>query len=242
MGTTLSTPYSIVKPMRPTQMVYDCLKRSEKISFLGCPADLLYLILQVNWHCWSMVQDTTIYDNIFEQSTINDNIQNPMEATYASIINKIQSFDPIQWSHHTSVLVPESDLPQRTRLASAYKSAALIYAIRVLSPKTALPAQMTSLSSTVLSHLGAIPTKDSFFKCILWPTFIAGAEAVDAEWRKMAMGIIHAFWLELKPANVANAAAVLDSIWKKADSRSGEVGGGGWMDHVVSGGTDWLFV
>ena len=238
MGTTLATPYKITRPMIPTPDIFNYLQRSEKISFLGCPVDLVYLILVINWQCWYMVQD--------RRSTAEDHTTTSEQATldiHASIITQIECFEPIAWGIKTSVAVPTSDIAQRISLASAYKSAIMIYAIRVLHPHNRLlPSVLVqSFAIQTITNLCAIPAQDPFFKCILWPLFIAGAETHDFEQREIVYGLFQRFWYTLRSANVSNAAQVLGHIWRRHDN-GGNDADGNWTDYLAGEGTEWLFV
>lgn len=238
MGTTLATPYKITHPMMPTPDVFSYLQRSEKMSFLGCPVDLMYLILVVNWECWSMAQKTT--PNPDAQNTT---IEQRTLTSHASIVTRIENFEPISWAIKTSVAAPESDLTQRIHLASAYKSAIMIYAVRVLHPYDyPLPSTLIpSLATQIITNLSAIPTHDPFFKCIIWPSFIAGAETHSLEQREIVCGLFQRFWYVLKSANVSNAAQVLGRIWQRADMEGGDEGGD-WVHYLADEGVDWLFI
>lgn len=118
----------------------------------------------------------------------------------------------------------------------------------MLCPTLAQPLPIGELASQVIADLCTLPTKDPFFKCIVWPTFIAGAETEAPEQRDAVRRLFHDFLLEVRSENVANAAAVLEEIWRRSDreKEQGDTGrqskNGGWTDHLAKEGANWLFI
>lgn len=252
MGTTLSRPYKIGKPLAPTPTVYHSLSRAEKTSFIGCPAELLYLILVINWKSWAKSQNSTP-EELSPSSTFVDTPDIDGEAyTNIAILNRIRAFSPIEWSEQTTAYIPQPDTQERIHVASAYQYAVLIYFHRVLSSMGSvkshvvndhLPQTLLSLAHETLTHLSQIAHDHPFIKCIVWPTFIAGAELVSntpfapsphidpsklsrasqlttsstEDERNLARNLLHVFWLAYRSVNVINAARVLEEIWKKND-------------------------
>ncbi|OBT72123.1 hypothetical protein VF21_09168 [Pseudogymnoascus sp. 05NY08] len=260
MGTTLAQPYKISRPIFPSAISLNYLRRSEKMSFLGCPADLLYLILAVNWQCWLKAQTAAAVTTSPLQPPISEtelSFATPTAMGANSIINEILTFDPVSWSLKTSTTATaysQSDLYKRTRLACAYKSAVFIYAMRVLRPENPAhhPAvSIAQLADQVIADIRTIPTHDPLFKCLVWPTFISGAETWGPAQRDVVRGLLRDLWLELRSENIANAAGVLEGIWYRADREEeeaeagkGEEGArdGRWTDHLAREGVDWLFL
>jgi hypothetical protein len=243
MGNTLTRPYKISKPIPPTREVFNSIQRSERTTFIGCPADLLYLILVVNWQYWSkMHPESNSSSNTTKTQT------SALCTSSASIINSIESFCPTSWAQETSLLSPRPDIAQRVHLASAYKSAVLIYTIRALRPYPhAHSFPIAEHVSNIIDHLANIPADDPFLKCILWPTFIAGAESEDEERREAVKSLFQPFWLVFRSNNASNALAVLEQIWRKVDDGKAageqeENGKKNWSDYLANGGVDWLFV
>lgn len=108
---------------------------------------------------------------------------------------------------------------------------------------------IAQLAAQVIADISTIPTHDPLFKCIVWPTFISGAETWGLAQRDIVRGLLRDLWLELRSENIANAASVLEGIWDRADRDEGEVGkaeegarGGRWTDHLAREGVDWLFL
>lgn len=230
------------------------------MSFLGCPADLLYLILVVNWQCWLKAQAAAAAITSPFQLPISEtelSLATPTSMGAYSIINEILTFDPVSWSLKTSTPATpysQSDLYKRTRLARAYKSAVFIYAMRVLRPENpeyhpSLP--IAQIADQVIADIRMIPTHDPLFKCLVWPTFISGAETWGPAQRDVVRGLLRDLWLELRSENITNAAGVLEGIWYRADREEGEAEAGNgedgardgrWTDHLAREGVDWLFM
>ena len=256
MGTTLSRPYKISKPLPPTPTVQISLLRAEKISFIGCPADLLWLILIINWKCWRRTTSSSSTSDSSPSSThFNCSPEYEEEHSDASIIDQIRDFDPIAWAHDTTVFTPEPDTQERIHLASAYQSAVLIYYHRVLSPvpsstfagNDTILSTLVSLAHSTLLHLSHLPNTHPFIKAILWPTFIAAAEVSAAPQRDLARHLLHTFWIGYRSVNCVNAAGVLEEMWKRCDAISAALSdeakellesGGFWSKGVLNFGEE----
>lgn len=237
MGTTLSRPYKISKPLPPTPTVQNSLLRAEKISFIGCPADLLWLILIINWKCWRRNPSTASTPTDYSPSSSHFTSTTEQDTyTNTSILTQIQSFNPIAWAQSTTLYIPHPDTQERIHLASAYQNAVLIYFHRVLSPIESITT-ITSLATTALTHLSHLPPTHPFvspiphslplppystnsqkIKAILWPTFISGAEITSSPLRDLTRHLLHTFWIGYRSVNVVNAAGLLEEMWRRCDA------------------------
>lgn len=102
-----------------------------------------------------------------------------------------------------------------------------------------------------------IPPQDPHFKCLIWPTFIAGAECRDPSHRPFILDRLSALYYAIATVNVRNAAWVLSLMWRKQDLRREQSGLNGissschdgddnddfdWIQELDESRIDWLFI
>jgi hypothetical protein len=125
------------------------------------------------------------------------------------------------------------DLSMRIALATIYKAAVYLYASRVLSrPRSEhssmvttsfrLPPDHGAITNLLIHQIALIPVADPHFKCLIWPTFIAGAECRDPAHRPFLLEKLRALYYDITSVNVRNAAWVLSLMWRKRDQRRQE--------------------
>lgn len=249
MGATLAGPYASSSPLVPSPAVFQLLKRSESLLFLGCPAELLYLISLVNWQAWSMSSDgpkdmialsspLSSSQHFFQPILLEDT---PGERA-STVLQQIQEFDATIWAQATQRWTPQSDLSDRTAIAQAYKSTAQIYAIRILSVSSSVDILSRNFVDQLLANLSSISPDSPFFKTLIWPTFIAGTECKTPEQRNCIRGLLGGLWVALSSYNIRSAGLVLEDMWGKADRGRGLPGGMNWIDELAKAGVDWMFV
>jgi hypothetical protein len=76
-----------------------------------------------------------------------------------------------------------------------------------------------------------------FFKCLIWPTFIAGLECQTENTRESITTLLRGLWGFTSCLNVINASRILQEYWQKQDSSDDlekahqeiEVMGQGWL-------------
>nr|XP_036578708.1 C6 finger domain-containing protein Acr-2 [Colletotrichum truncatum]KAF6786041.1 C6 finger domain-containing protein Acr-2 [Colletotrichum truncatum] len=200
----------------------ESLRHSENQTWVGCPAELLYLLSAIN----SM------------------RLQSPMDPeqleTTTKICKTLFEFSPLAWAedfpaqeHHES----------RYHLAHAYKAAVEVYASHVIG---ALPGQHYLSGSFVLEtiqlailHMLKIAPTDFHIKSLVWPAFVLGAEAQNPELREMVRTIFQRIWVSSCCYNARNAVEILESIWARD---LGERIGKSWLEYVWQFEETWLFV
>lgn len=292
MGSTLARPGALSKPFYSHAMGPATLKRLEETSWVGCPAYLLEVIFFVHAQRYS---DTDLYAE--SPSTLlfstSSTFPSPEPSCHpdspASLLQHIQAFDPVAWAEEMQTFLFLPDMSGRIALASAYKAAVYIYASRVLSKLKLKPNDDSGVShpqrrrgrttygraadhdavvDELIYQLSLInPTDQQHFKCLVWPTFIAGAESRYAAQRTFALQRLGALWNAISSVNVRNAAWVLELMWRKQDERKVErerrraaaaaagVGFGvddvddddeddefDWIQELDRSRTDWLFI
>ncbi|KAJ5590670.1 hypothetical protein N7450_004642 [Penicillium hetheringtonii] len=275
MGSTLARPGALSKPFYSTSMGPNLLKRLEVTSWIGCPAYLLEVIFFVHtlWY-----PDSEIAAAIPRPTALPMSMQQGRPLTlesYVALLQGIRSFDPVAWAHEMQQFHPLVDVSHRITLASSYQAAVYLYTSRVLSrsregfspPWTDLgvPADHSAVANNLVTQLCSVPSSDPHFKCLIWPTFIAGAECRRPSQRALILEMLGAIYQSVTSVNVRNAAWVLRLMWQNKDqkrperntfidSQVGDFPMGNaedtedgddsfdWIDELDESRLDWLFI
>ncbi|PYH93637.1 C6 finger domain protein Acr-2 [Aspergillus ellipticus CBS 707.79] len=232
MGSTLARPGALTRPFYTCSMGPEVLKRLEETSWVGCPAYLLEVIFLIHAGLYfdpnldPNTQPTMTFSSAYLSRDTNP-LQNP-----GALLQHIQAFDPAAWSESMQSCFHLADLSMRTALATVFKAAVYLYASRVLSrPRTGavtipnhfgLPFDHAAVADLILHQIALIPIADPHFKCLIWPTFIAGAECADPAQRPFLLDKLRALYYDITSVNVRNAAWVLSVMWRKRDQKREE--------------------
>ncbi|GIK01691.1 hypothetical protein Aspvir_005729 [Aspergillus viridinutans] len=233
MGSTLARPGSLTQPFYSSTMGPAVLKRLEETSWVGCPAYLLEVIFFVEAGHFvapdkdPILQHTTSFSSVF----LPDDSK-PLQSPEA-LLEHIQALDPVAWAESMQSCLYLEDLSMRIALATIYKAAVYLYASRVLSrPRSernsmittsfSLPPDHGAVTNILIHQIALIPVADPHFKCLIWPTFIAGAECRDPAHRPFLLEKLRALYYDITSVNVRNAAWVLSLMWRKRDQRREE--------------------
>ncbi|KAJ6018822.1 hypothetical protein N7522_000889 [Penicillium canescens] len=259
MGSTLARPGALSKPFYSSAMGPSILKRLEENSWVGCPAYLLEVIFFVHalWY-----PDSEIAAATPQPTALPTSIQPGQPLTlesFATLLQGIRNFDPIAWSQEMQAVFFIPDLTYRLALATSYQDAVYLYTSRVLSrtrpgfdppwSDVGLPADHSFIATNLITQICLIPPSDPHFKCLIWPTFIAGAECRPSQ-RALVLEKLGSLYEALTSVNVRNAAWVLRLMWQKQDTKRRERQGGNddidisfdWIDELDSSRLDWLFI
>lgn len=142
----------------------------------------------------------------------------------AALLAQLCTLDARAWVYAIEGL--HGDLELRVSMANAHRSAACLYIVhavpRVLDvSEPSMTAE--SLLHEILQHLASVPIEHSLAKGVTWPTFIAGAQAVDASSRQWCFDRLHAVWRYTPWACpwgfIESAMEMLRGIWRKADEK-----------------------
>lgn len=231
MGSTLARPGVLSQPFYTPSLGPTALRRLEKTSWVGCPAYLLEVIFFVHarfCHSEAQQQQSTQQPPppmVFASSFLPENSA-PLQSPEA-LLHHIQAFDPIAWAMDLQSYLYLPDLTMRIALATTYKAAVYLYTSRVLSRPRAgltiasswfgLPADHDAVANLLIHQLSVIPAQDPHFKCLIWPTFIAGAECRDPALRPRILETLSTLYSAIATVNVRNAAWVLSLMWRKQD-------------------------
>ncbi|PWY90153.1 C6 finger domain protein Acr-2 [Aspergillus heteromorphus CBS 117.55] len=233
MGSTLARPGALTQPFYTCAMGPAVLKRLEETSWVGCPAYLLEVIFLIHAGLYfdSSLDPSTQQPSMTFSSAFLSKDTNPLQNPGA-LLQHIQAFDPAAWSESMQSCFHLADLSMRTALATVYKAAVYLYASRVLSrPRSGaatipnhfgLPSDHAAVAHLIIQQIALIPIADPHFKCLIWPTFIAGAECTDPAQRPFLLDKLRALYYDITSVNVRNAAWVLSLMWRKQDQKREE--------------------
>ncbi|KAJ5267004.1 Protein of unknown function DUF3468 [Penicillium angulare] len=232
MGSTLARPGALSQPFYPQTMGPAMLKRLEETSWVGCPAYLLEVIFFVHtlWY-----PDSDLAAAAPQPTTLGISMQQgqPLSReSYMQLLQGIRSFDPVAWAQEMQTYFHLDDLSSRIALASAYQAGVYLYTSRVLSKArdgyspswndTNLPSDHSQAAHDLITRICSVPISDPHFKCLIWPTFIAGAECRRLSQRSLILEKLAALYQAVTSINVRNAAWVLRLMWQKQDLKRHE--------------------
>ncbi|KAJ5692817.1 hypothetical protein N7462_002240 [Penicillium macrosclerotiorum] len=229
MGSTLARPGALSKPFYSAAMGPAMLKRLEQTSWVGCPAYLLEVIFFIHtlWY-----PDSEFAAAAPQPTSLPVSMQpgQPLSLeSYFALLQGIRDFDPVAWAHEMQAFYFLPDVSSRASLARAYQAAVYLYTSRVLSraregysppfANVALPSDHSAVAHDLLTQICSVPHSDPHFKCLIWPTFIAGAECRRSSQRGLILETLGALYQAVTSVNVQNAAWVLRLMWQKRDQK-----------------------
>ncbi|KAJ5312092.1 fungal-specific transcription factor domain-containing protein [Penicillium antarcticum] len=222
---------TFVKPMQPshayqplfTKMsTIDILQLAESQTWIGCPAELLYIISLAK-----TVPQTA------EQG----------KSLKTHLTSHLTSFSPRRWA----IAGPDiARLMPRYHFACAYRDAVSIYISQVTFGWVGCEWEVDSsdgglevdLDATIM-HLKEISPHDAFYKALVWPAFVIGADAKLEKQRVAIREVFGRLWIVWRAGNVSNALRVLREIWMRGDE---ELWSKPWIGFLYEWGADWMFV
>lgn len=133
-------------------------------------------------------------------------------------LGAIRQLDVSEWAGR---MIQDASAPSYMdllRLGFIWKLAAEIYACRILRNITGDGNVTLPPVEDLISAFSFLDREDDeLIKCLIWPTFIAGASSTDAATRSWTLRTLDRIWAVAFVANVKNAAQVLTSLWEKQD-------------------------
>ena len=194
----------------------DVAKRAELWMWSGCPSELLEILWTIN-------------------SVSLDEASAPIDDVSA-IFNRLSKFSPSEWanSHHEGGPVVE-----RNHIASAYQGAVEIYARRLFNQPWQEMSVTDDIVDATIAHLIAIHPTDTHFKGIVWPAFIAGAEARTLSQRAITRRMFEDLSNFLHTWNVKRVIPTLERIWARTPADSVKQS---WVHYLREAGDDLLLL
>lgn len=206
---------------------------SSTVTPIGCPVDILSAI--------EVFASQRRYDSIF--AAPNTNIQALEDA-----LDLIRSYDIPAWAQYTTrsdSAVPYEDL---LHLGIIWKLAADIYASCILCSSAASatgPFKPPSVHALRIEYSFLERNDNDVLKCLIWPTFVAGAASTSPEDRAWVLTTLERIWNLGQCANTKNAVRVLEVLWEKHDRvqpLADDRPGWNWISELSQLRGSWLFV
>lgn len=150
-----------------------------------------------------------------------------LEARF--LVERLCTFDVGQWVHNLKGLPATDDLEIRVSVASAHRAAACLYAVLVV-PNVSMHLSEclgpASLVREILGHLSSVPLRHTLSKGVVWPTFLAGAQADDAASRQLCLRRMQTMcfstpWV-CPWGYVESAVVMLQEVWTERDRKASD--------------------
>lgn len=159
-----------------------------------------------------------------------------------AMLELTDEFDCFEWASNfqqpgTSLTIMEID--QLLMLSQAYKKAALLYGRRVLGTPWTETERNEELVSQLLGLVETLKNNATLFKCLLWPTFMAGLGSHAQSQKDAVVGLLGMLWHSTNCLNVISASKLLEDYWKRRDQMGTEMQGASDMDELAYG---WLLI
>lgn len=146
-----------------------------------------------------------------------------------SLVGRLQGFDVATWIHNLKGLPSTDDLAVRISVAYAHRAAACLYVVLVVpdvSMHTAEYLEPASLVHEIFGHLSNVPIEHALAKGVIWPTFLAGAQADDPVSRQWCLQRMQTMWFStpwICPwGYIESAITMLQDVWKTRDRKARE--------------------
>ncbi|KAI9044907.1 Zn(II)2Cys6 transcription factor [Aspergillus affinis] len=183
-------------------------------SFLGCPGFLLEAIRYFS-NQRHVIETLKMYDDTSIQEHVRDT-QTMLELT--------GEFDCVEWASNSvqSNKSPIVKVHMLSLLSESYRTATFLYGNRVLrafgKSAGAVASDNGKLVLRLLDVIEALKCDDALFKCLLWPTFIAGLECETESDQQQVVQSLKTLWDLTCCLNIINASKILHDHWRQKQS------------------------
>ncbi|KAL7920145.1 fungal-specific transcription factor domain-containing protein [Trichoderma austrokoningii] len=197
-------------------------------SFLGCPEFILRAI------SFFSNQRTIIIESRRDDSAV------PIRDT-VTMLQLTEEFDCFEWA--LNFQQPETsstkEINQLCILSQAYKNAALLYGRQVLGASWTDTTRNEELVSQLLGLVETLKNNATLFKCLLWPTFMAGLGSHTQSQNDAVITLLERLWDSTNCLNVISASKLLNDYWKRNDQKGTRMPGTSGIDELAYG---WLLI
>lgn len=172
--------------------------------------------------------------------SIHEHVQNTL-----SMLELTANFDCLEWASNSveSSVSSAAELQKLSLLSQAYKTATILYGKRVLRAfKTStgpIASDNEELVLRLLDVIESLQCDPALFKCLLWPTFIAGLECQTHSEQNLVIGFLKMLWNLTSCLNVINASKMVHDNWKRKNF-DGNLASGESELYVIEQG--WLLI
>ncbi|KAG5655528.1 hypothetical protein KAF25_003865 [Fusarium avenaceum] len=214
LGSSLAKPgvltsASTLSPMRTSAF--------STVTPIGCPVKILSTI--------EIFASERRHDCAFSDHTTNF-------AALEEALHQMRSYDLASWAMHNTTESSKVSSQDLMRLGSIWKLSADIYACRILACHAwhNFTSESLQVQKLIAEYAFLDRDDDGLIKCLIWPTFIAGAASTSYESRAWVLKTLDRIWNTGHCANTKNAAKVLGKLWKKHDQAKLSP----WSTHATS--------
>lgn len=163
-------------------------------------------------------------------------VEDVLEAKF--LVDRLCTFDVERWVHNLEGLHSTDDLEVRVSMASAHRAAACLFIVLIVPDVSMHLAEQllpASIVQEIFGHLSAIPIEHALAKGVIWPTFLAGAQADDPISRRWYLQRMQKMWFStafICPWGYIELAIVmLQDVWQARDRKT---------KHQILSGPNWL--
>ncbi|TXB96239.1 hypothetical protein FocTR4_00016643 [Fusarium oxysporum f. sp. cubense] len=170
----------------------------------GCPVQILSTI--------EIFASQRRHDFVFAENTTNI-------VVLEDALQKMRSYDIVSWAVHNTTEYSKVSSEDLARLGTIWQLSADIYACRVLAYLigSTLASESLQVQGLIAAYAFLEREDDELIKCLIWPTFVAGAASTTYEARAWVLQTLDRIWSRGHCANTKNAAKVLGKLWEKYD-------------------------
>ncbi|KAK4171924.1 fungal-specific transcription factor domain-containing protein [Triangularia setosa] len=219
---------------------------SWSITPIGCPVEILAAV--------EVFASQRRLDSILTAPVTDGHI-------LADTLHRIRSYDIPAWAARTmttDAAVPYEDL---VYLGTIWKLSADIYAccfLRSSSQNTSRLLEPPSVQALMVEYSFFEQKNDAIIRCLIWPTFVAGAASTSPEERAWVLRTLERIWNFGHCANTRSATKVLETLWEKHDREkmrssqarlregaeplAGDFVGWDWIKELSQLKGSWLFI
>ena len=205
---TLGGALSHSKSPSDFSISYEVIGERESIvrSFLGCPEFLLGSIrfFSSQRH---VAAGLAPQEDVASHGYIEDTVM---------MLELTEKFDSSQWASEfqRSLMSSIDKIEKLCMLSEAYKTATLLYGNQVLGTLTAASPNNGELVSQLLALIDALKDR-SLFKCLLWPTFVAGLHCQEQDQQGFIIDSLRIIWNLTNCLNAISASNILKYHWEQ---------------------------
>jgi hypothetical protein len=228
---TLGTAFSSSTPVFESSVESQESIHHESIvrSFLGCPEFIVRAISFFS-NQRALIMEPKNRDNSTVQ--VRDTI---------AMLELTEQFDCFEWASNLQQPGASStrEVDQLYMLSQAYKIAALLYGRKVLGAEWTETAHNEELVSHLLTLVETLKNHETLFKCLLWPTFMAGLGSQAQSQKDAVIKLLEKLWDSTNCLNVISASKLLLDYWKRNGQTGARVPKTSGIDELAPG---WLLI
>ncbi|RKK30527.1 hypothetical protein BFJ67_g15695 [Fusarium oxysporum f. sp. cepae] len=170
----------------------------------GCPVQILSTV--------EIFASQRRHDFVFPENATNI-------VVLEDALQKMRSYDITSWAVYNTTQDSKVSSEDLARLGTIWQLSADIYACRVLACLTGstLASDSLQVQGLIAAYAFLEREDDELIKCLIWPTFVAGAASTTYEARAWVLQTLDRIWSRGHCANTKNAAKVLGKLWEKYD-------------------------